>query len=307
MHRDEVRGEALDLGHHLLVGQPQVEERARERARRGQQLRLAAHAASPATSARPPGRRAAAASRRSARSRRSIDVPGAALDVLLEAQQREQLVPARRHRELLGGDPLDAALDEHLPEPALHRGPVLLQLRLRGDLLGPEPGRRPRSAPRRPPARGRRRASAPGRWRGRACARRGPRSGGRWRRRPTSCRRRPCPCRGSSEAPSGRRSLPASPDLHDLQRPLDGLRVPGEVDGLDPQRVVAALARRRPGQAAQAAADRAERRPHDLAAVRRRSRSPSRSRSCRGRSAAAPPSRRAAAGAQLDAPGGCSR
>ena len=63
----------------------------------------------------------------------------------LESQQAEQLVAAGRHGELLGGDPLHAALDEHLPEPALDRRPVALELLLGGDLLGPQVRRRARS------------------------------------------------------------------------------------------------------------------------------------------------------------------
>ena len=137
MHRDEVRHEPLDLAHHLLVGQPQVEERARERPRRGEQLRLAPHQL-----AEPPARglREREQPQRLAR-RRAVDddhVPLALLDVALEPQQAEQLVAAGRHGQLLGRDPLHAALDQHLPEPALHRRPVALELLLRRDLLRPQ-------------------------------------------------------------------------------------------------------------------------------------------------------------------------
>ena len=209
VHRDEVGDEPLDLAHHVLVGQPQVEERARERARRRQQLRLAAHQL-PQPPAR--GLREREQPQRLA-GRRAVDdddVPLAVLDVALEPQQAEQLVAARRHRQLLGGDPLDAALDQHLAEPALHRGPVALELLLRGDLLRPEVARQLGRLARRPAPRARRRASGRDRWRARPCAARRRRSGGRWRRRPTSCRRRPCPCRGSCAGPSTARSLLAA-------------------------------------------------------------------------------------------------
>src|SRR5262249_11776729 len=43
-----------------------------------------------------------------------------------------------RDRELLGADAIDAALDEHLAQPVLHRGPVALELLLGLDLLAVE-------------------------------------------------------------------------------------------------------------------------------------------------------------------------
>ena len=86
-------------------------------------------------------------------------------------------------------------------EPLLHGRPVALELVLRLHLLRPQAaadvGRL--GADRAPPAT--RPASARGRWRARACAAPLRRSGVRWRRRPTSSRRRPCPCRGWSAAP----------------------------------------------------------------------------------------------------------
>ena len=72
---------------------------------------------------------------------RAVDddrVPLAGLVVGLQAQQREQLVHPRRHGQLLGRDPVHAALDEQLAEPLLHAGPVALHLLLGLDLLAPE-------------------------------------------------------------------------------------------------------------------------------------------------------------------------
>ena len=58
--------------------------------------------------------------------------------VRLQPQQREQLVHARRDGQLLGRDPVDAALDEQLAQPLLHAGPVALHLLLGLDLLAPQ-------------------------------------------------------------------------------------------------------------------------------------------------------------------------
>ena len=138
--------------------------------------------------------------------RRAVDddrVALAGLVVALELQQREQLVHAGRHGQLLGRDPVDAALGEQLAEPLLHRRPVALHLLLGLDLLGPQAVGRPASARRR--QLGLERVGEAVRRVGREHerARAAPRrSGARWRRRPTSCRRRPCPCRGSSAGPS---------------------------------------------------------------------------------------------------------
>ena len=119
----------------------------------------------------------------------------------LELQQREQLVRARRHRQLLGGDPVDAALGEHPAQPLLRGRPVALELVLRLDLLGPHAvsdiGRL--GAHRHLQRLGQR--VRRDRWRARASARRPPRSVAPWPPRPTSCRRRPCPCTGWSGAP----------------------------------------------------------------------------------------------------------
>ena len=70
VHRDQVAHQPLDLVHHPLVGQRDVEEHARQRPRGGQHRLLRARAPCPATSAPRPGTTAAAASPRSARSRR---------------------------------------------------------------------------------------------------------------------------------------------------------------------------------------------------------------------------------------------
>ena len=56
----------------------------------------------------------------------------------LQSQQREQLVHARRNRQLLGRDPVDAALDEQFAEPFLDAGPVALHLLLGAYLLTPQ-------------------------------------------------------------------------------------------------------------------------------------------------------------------------
>ena len=65
-------------------------------------------------------------------------LPLAGLVVALELQQREQLVQAWRDRQLLGRDPVDPALDQHLAQPLGHRGPVALHLLLGLDLLAPQ-------------------------------------------------------------------------------------------------------------------------------------------------------------------------
>ena len=73
--------------------------------------------------------------------RRAVDddrVPLAGLGVALELEQAEQLVGAGRDGQLLGGDPLDAALGEHAAEPLLRGRPVALELVLRLHLLGPD-------------------------------------------------------------------------------------------------------------------------------------------------------------------------
>ena len=63
----------------------------------------------------------------------------------LEHQQREQLVHPRRDRQLLGRDPIDAALEQQVAEPLLHARPVALHLLLGLDLLTPQMlGRRQR-------------------------------------------------------------------------------------------------------------------------------------------------------------------
>jgi hypothetical protein len=59
--------------------------------------------------------------------------------VRLQRQQAEQLIAARRDRQLLRRDAVDPALDEHRAEPVLDRRPVPLELLLRLDLLRVEP------------------------------------------------------------------------------------------------------------------------------------------------------------------------
>ena len=70
------------------------------------------------------------------------------LVVALDLEQREELVHAGRHGQLLGRDGIDPALREELAEPLTDRVPVALHLLLRLDLLPPQLV----------PARGRRRA-----------------------------------------------------------------------------------------------------------------------------------------------------
>jgi hypothetical protein len=62
----------------------------------------------------------------------------AALDVGLHVDQREDLVQARDHRELLRLDRLDPGPVHHLDEVVLDLAPVGLQPALRVDLLGPQ-------------------------------------------------------------------------------------------------------------------------------------------------------------------------
>ena len=139
VHRDEALDQPLHLAHHALVGQLQVEEGERERPGRGEQLRLA-----PGQLAQPPARGLRERQQpQRLTGRRAVDddhVPAAVLDMALEPQQGEQLVAAGRDRQLLGRDPLDPALHQHRAEPLLHGRPVLLQLRLRRDLLRPQVG-----------------------------------------------------------------------------------------------------------------------------------------------------------------------
>ena len=148
----------------LLVGQLDVEEHARERARGGEhRLLLAEHLVQPPAR----GVREREQPQRLA-GRRAVDddrVPLAGLDVALEDQQREQLVAAGRDGQLLGGDPVHAALHQQPAEPLRDRAPVVLELVLGLHLLGVQPvadlGRL--AADRR--LQRRRRANAPGRWR----------------------------------------------------------------------------------------------------------------------------------------------
>ena len=85
--------------------------------------------------------------------RRAVDddhVPVARLDVALELQQAEQLVAAGRDGQLLGRDPVDAALDSSAAEPALHRATSGARARPAPAPAAPTGRRRPRSARRRP-------------------------------------------------------------------------------------------------------------------------------------------------------------
>ena len=128
----------LDLRERAVVGELEVEERARQRPRRRQQRALA-----PEHLVQPPLRRVGEREQpQRLAGRRAVDddhVPVAGLVVGLEREQAEQLVAAGRHRQLLGGDPVDAALHQHPAEPALHARPVALELVLGLDLLGVQP------------------------------------------------------------------------------------------------------------------------------------------------------------------------
>ena len=130
-----LRDQPLDLAERALVGQLEVQERARERARGGEQRVLA-----PEHLVQPPlrGVRERQQPQRLA-GRGAVDhdhVPVAGLVVRLEREQAEQLVAAGRDGQLLGGDPVDAALHQHAAEPLLHARPVALELVLGLDLLG---------------------------------------------------------------------------------------------------------------------------------------------------------------------------
>ena len=203
--------EPLDVGEHGLARQRDVEHRARERAAR----RPEAGAPSGKTFS---SHQRATSGNESSRSvspvgaQSTIDrVPLAGLVVALELEQREQLVHAGRDRQLLGGDAVHAALGEQLAEPLRTRVPVALHLLLGLDLLAPEAVRRPPWARRRARPRASRTRQCAGSVESTSVRRPPRRSGARWRRRRTSCRRRPCPCRGSSAASSRRdsRCLPA--------------------------------------------------------------------------------------------------
>ena len=226
VHRDQVLDEALDLAEHPLVGQRDVEERARERPRGGQQRALAPeHLVEPP--ARDVGEREQPQRLAGRRAVDDHDVPAAVLDVALELEQAEQLVAAGRDGQLLGRDAVDALVDEQPAEPALDRGPVALELVLRLHLLGPQAaadlGRL--GADRRPPASPP--ASAPGRWTARSCAAPRRRSGARSPRRRRSSRPRPCPYRGSCAASTAALALLR---LQDVDRTFGRADVTRQVD-----------------------------------------------------------------------------
>ena len=108
------------LGEHVVAGQRQVEHRARERPRGGHEALLPGeHLVEPP--ARDLGERQQA--QRLARGRAVHDdhVELARLVVALELQQREDLVHPGRDGQLLGQDPVDAAVGQHAAEPPLHR------------------------------------------------------------------------------------------------------------------------------------------------------------------------------------------
>ena len=188
--------QAVDLAEDVLVGQLDVEERLRDRARGGDHLALDRE-----DLLQPPLRDLGEREQPQRLARRRAvhdhDVVVARGVVALDLQQAEQLVHARRHGQLLGRDVHHAAVGEQARQPALDLPPVVPPSR-----AGPAPpDPRALADRRRVRAEIRPRASRTGCGRGRSrarrCAARGPRRGGRSRPRRRSCRHRPCPCRES--------------------------------------------------------------------------------------------------------------
>ena len=137
VHRDQVAHEPLDVVEDLVARQRHVEHRAGERPRGVEDPALLRE-----DLVQPPARdvREREQAQRLA-GRRAVDdhrVELAGLVVALDRQQAEQLVHARRDRQLLGADAVDAAGDQQLAEPVLDAGPVALHLVLGADLLAPE-------------------------------------------------------------------------------------------------------------------------------------------------------------------------
>ena len=133
VHRDQVLHQPLDLAERALVGELEIEERPRQRPRRRQQRALA-----PEHLVEPPLRRVGERAASSVLAgRRAVDddhVPAAGLVALSASRLNSSSPPGgtvapRR-------DPVDAALDQHRAEPALHPRPVALELVLGLDLLG---------------------------------------------------------------------------------------------------------------------------------------------------------------------------
>ena len=124
--------------------------------------------------------------------------------VALDLEQREELVHAGRHGQLLGRDPVDAAARRAARRATPGPPPSGAPSRPGPGPPGPRADRRTAWARCRARPRANRTGCARGRSRARSCAGPRARSGGRWRRPRWSCRRRPCPCRGSSVEPLGR-------------------------------------------------------------------------------------------------------
>ena len=138
--------------------------------------------------------------------RRAVDddrVPVAGLVVALELQQAEQLVHARAARSAprprCGRRRARAAARRASPARAAQWRSISSCAET---CWAHRPSPSSRRLGRRARARARRRASARGRSTARSCAARRRRSGAPWPPRPTSCRRRPCRCRGWSAGPS---------------------------------------------------------------------------------------------------------
>ena len=137
VHGDQVDHEALHVVEHPVGGQGHVEQGAREGARRRHQAALDRE-----DLLEPPARdiRERQESQGLAGGRAVHDdrVVVAGLVVTLDLEEREQLVHPGRDRQLVGRDPVHAALGEHLAHPVLNRLPVALHLLLGLDLLAPE-------------------------------------------------------------------------------------------------------------------------------------------------------------------------
>ena len=152
-------GVAQELVHRDQVarrGAGRRPSRARPGSERSRNARASGRAAASSAFSRPRTRSSHQRAASGNESSRSVSPVGAQsttivshsprLGVALELEQAEQLVRAGRHGQLLGGDPLDAALGEQRAEPLLHGRPVALDLLLRLHLLRPHAAGRPRSA-----------------------------------------------------------------------------------------------------------------------------------------------------------------
>ena len=150
VHRDEVGHEPLDVVEDLSRREADVEHRAGQRTRRSQQRPLLRR-----DLLQPPARdvREGQQPQRLAR-RRAVDHHDVEVVASCWRLTCRRLKSSSRpgDGELLGGDAVDAAVDERAAEQALHGRPVALELLLGRDLLGPQQlahgvGSAPMSAP----------------------------------------------------------------------------------------------------------------------------------------------------------------